>query len=172
MSLHEGCGGGGGIVIFVYKAGRVAAVACCGMLTIEPPTTTTTSQTLVDMELSWRFRICHYLNKNPTDFKYLVKTLRYNNEIIASDAPERRELNRVFLKYENSGPYPESLIERLCQHFTEVKAREMIAACFTHGGNLEAIANHKDYTVKCPTELVIQRQTWTALPGELRKRRC
>lgn len=112
------------------------------------------TRAIAGMELSWQFRISHYLNKNPADFKWLVKMLRCSNEILASKY--RRELDRVLLKYEKDGPYPESLIKRLCQQFTEDTARDMTDAVFPNI-NRDSMTSHKDYTVKCPIELVIAK---------------
>lgn len=101
------------------------------------------------MELSWRFRLSHYLNKNPTDFEWLVKTLRRNDEIVA---PERRRgMDIVLSKYKKDGSYPGSLIKRLCQYFSDPTARELTAAVFPRVN----MTSHKDYNVKCPTELVV-----------------
>lgn len=105
------------------------------------------------MELSWQFRISHYLNKTPSDFKWLVKMLRNNDAV----APEhRREMDRVFLRYERDGQYPECLIKRLCQHFSEDTARDIISGVFG-SVNREAATIHKDYNVKCPAELVLTK---------------
>lgn len=105
------------------------------------------------MELTWRFRLSHYLAKNPTDFKWLKKTLRYtdNDELLSPD--KRQEMKHLFLRCEKDGPYPESLIRRLCQYFTNDTALEIILKVFRSEKG-EFLASHKDYNIKCPTYLI------------------
>lgn len=72
-------------------------------------------------------------------------------ECYEPDPDDRLELDRMFVDYDKNGQYPESLIKRLCQHFTKNTARKLIADIFGCV-NYEVMTSHKDYNVKCPTE--------------------
>lgn len=107
------------------------------------------------MELSWRFRICHYLNKHQTDYEYLVDTLRYNSDLVILRS-EREDLRRVFRKYDQAKMlFPEYLINLLCQQFTCDRAKLMIDTCFMQNGTLRTVTDHADYTVQCPQKLLV-----------------
>lgn len=105
------------------------------------------------MELSWHFRISYYLSKEPSAFRWLVKTLSEDTEFIYKT--RHQEIKRVLKKYNKTGGHPECLIVLLCQHLSCDVTRETIEASF-RAVNPDALTNDKHYNATCPTQLVLE----------------
>lgn len=106
------------------------------------------------MELSWHFRISYYLNKEPSAFRWLVKTLSEDTEFVY-ETRQHQEIKRVLEKYNKTDGHPECLIVLLCQHLCCDVTRETIEASF-RAMNPDALTNDKHYNATCPTQLVLE----------------
>lgn len=108
------------------------------------------------MELSWKFRISHYLSKNRNDFEWLLKTLSEDQGCL--NEKQQDFVKRAFKKHKHETEHmlhPECLISKLSRFMGTKDAETMIMGMF-ESLKTDAVTSHKDYNVACPLELKIQ----------------